>query len=49
MNNYSRHIHTYKWLFLVEILSTWQILGFFLFDFKDLEWLVLSMNGVQAW
>lgn len=37
MNNYSRHIHTYKGLFLVEILIILQILGFFPFDFNDLE------------
>lgn len=48
MNNYSRHTHTYKWLFLVEILIILQILGFFLFVFNNLERLVLPMNGVQA-
>lgn len=49
MNNYARRIHTYKWLFLVEILTISEIIRFFLFYFNDLERLVLSMNGVQAW
>lgn len=48
MNNYSRHIHTYKWLFLVEILTILEILGFFLFVFNNLERLVLPMDGVRA-
>ena len=37
MNNYSHRIHTYKWLFLVEILNKLEIFWFFLFDFNDLE------------
>ena len=48
MNNYAHRIHTYKWLFLVEILTILEILGFFPFDFNDLERLVLSMNCVRA-